>query len=299
MITPWVAGTVENVSAAHGARATSAHPRPRRASDRGRSLPVVPHPLVVHRYGNPDAPPVVLVHGLTEAGTAWPDLVEHWGDAWDVHAPDLRGHGRSPRFTDDDLADTSGVMLRDLLALLDDVRRPVALVGHSMGGLLSLRAALGRPTSVWALVLEDPARPRGPVPHLEFAARNQAFLDTVTSQPDAEVDRMLRETTWSRAEVEAWAACKPLVDREYVRRGLALGDPAWEELFESLAVPTLLLAPPDSDMAPCDVRNPRVTTVVVPGAGHNLRRDQPARYQEAVDAFLVDAVPTTGHPGVG
>ncbi len=253
--------------------------------------PRVAQPLVVHRYGNPDAPPVVLVHGLTEAGTTWPDLTRHWGDAWDVHAPDLRGHGGSPRFTEDELADTSGAMLRDLLALLDEVGRPVALVGHSLGGLLSLRAALARPTGVRALVLEDPARPRGPVPHPEFAARNQAFLETVVAHPEAEVARMLRETTWSRAEVEAWAACKPLVDREYVARGLALGDPAWEELFEALAVPTLLLVPPDSDMAPRDVANPRVRTVVVPGAGHNLRRDQPARYQEAVDAFLAETSP--------
>ena len=248
-------------------------------------------PLVVHRYGDPGAPVVVLVHGLTEAGTTWPDLVGHWGDAWDVHAPDLRGHGASPRFSADELADTTAAMLRDLLALLDEIARPVALVGHSLGGLLSLRATLARPTQVWALVLEDPARPRGPVPHPEFVARNQAFLETVTARPDAETDRMLRETTWSRAEVEAWAAGKPLVDREYVRRGLALGDPAWEELFEALAVPTLLLVPPDSDMAPRDLRNPRVRTVVVPGAGHNLRRDQPARYQDAVDAFLADASP--------
>ena len=37
--------------------------------------------VVVHEYGDPGAPPMVLLHGLTEAGTTWPDAVEHWGRA--------------------------------------------------------------------------------------------------------------------------------------------------------------------------------------------------------------------------
>ena len=52
-----------------------------------------------------------------------------------------------------------------------------------------------------------------------------------------QVARMLRDSSWSRAEIEAWAACKPLVDRAYLRRGLYLGDGAWEELFDALTDP--------------------------------------------------------------
>jgi pimeloyl-ACP methyl ester carboxylesterase len=65
---------------------------------------VVVSALEEDRFGDPDAPTVVLLHGLTEAGTAWPDLVAHWGDAWNVLAPDLRGHGQSSRFTAGELA---------------------------------------------------------------------------------------------------------------------------------------------------------------------------------------------------
>jgi hypothetical protein len=70
---------------------------------------------------------------------------------------------------------------------------------------------------------------------------------------------MLRDSSWSRAEIEAWAACKPLV-------------------------------PPDSPMAPRQeaVHNDLVQTVAVPGAGHCVRRDQSARYLRAVDAFLAE-----------
>jgi pimeloyl-ACP methyl ester carboxylesterase len=249
--------------------------------------------LTTHRYGDPDAPPVVLVHGLTEAGTTWPDLVEHWGDRWDVHAPDLRGHGLSPRFTQDQLVEPSAVLLADVVALVDASADPVALVGHSLGGLLALRTALVRPEKVWALVLEDPARPSGSTPDPAFVAEIEAFLDStadVDRHPER-VEQMLTETTWSRAEVEAWAACKPLVDRAYVRTGLSLGDPEWEGLFDRLAVPTLLLVPPASIGAPHpgSVRNDLVRTIVVPGSGHCVRRDQPARFHDEVDAFLAEA----------
>lgn len=246
--------------------------------------------LTVHRYGNPQAPPVVLVHGLTEAGTTWPDLVAHWGDRWDVHAPDLRGHGASPRFTAEQLGAAPAVLLTDLLAVLEGLEAPAVLLGHSLGGLLALRAAVTRPDLVTALVLEDPARPEGDDPDPAFVAAQERLLDAVTEGPAAEVARMLAETPWSRTEVDTWAACKPRVDREYVRHGLWLGDRAWEALFGAVTVPTLLVLPPDAPMAPDPdgFDNDLVRTVVVPGSGHCVRRDQPVRFHEAVDDFLAD-----------
>jgi len=249
-------------------------------------------PLMIHQYGSSNARTVVLVHGLTEAGTTWPDLVGHWGDDWHVLAPDLRGHGQSPRFTEEEMASAPEVLLADVIAVVDAQPEPVALFGHSLGGLLALRAAVARPDRVWALVLEDPARPTGGrTPDPGFVAQNEDFLDAMADQ-DGQIARMLRDSSWSRSEIEAWAACKPLVDRAYVRRGLYLGNDAWEEVFEALRVPTLLLVPTDSPMAPRpeSVHNDLVRTVVVAGAGHCVRRDQPARYLQAVDAFLAEVV---------
>ncbi len=251
---------------------------------------MVVFPLTMHRYGDPDAPTVVLLHGLTEAGTTWPDLVAHWGDAWDVLAPDLRGHGESPRFTEGELANAPEVMLADVVQILDRQPARVVLVGHSLGGLLALRAAVARADRVVALILEDPARPDGSrAPDPGFVAEIEQFLDSM-SDVAGQVRRMARETTWSRAEIQAWADSKRLVDRTYVHRGLYLGDGAWEQLFNALRVPTLLLVPPASPMAPRTdaLHNDLVRLVIVPGAGHCVRRDQPDRYHHALDAFLAE-----------
>jgi len=167
------------------------------------------------------------------------------------------------------------------------------LIGHSLGGLLALRAAIARPDRVWALVLEDPAQPtEGRTPEPGFVAEVEEFLDAMADR-SGEGARMVRECLWSAAETQAWADCKLLVDRAYVRDGTYLGGDAWEELFNALRMPTLLLVPTDAPMAPRPeaLHNDLVRTVVVPGAGHCVRRDQPAAYLRAVDGFLAEVAP--------
>jgi len=240
--------------------------------------------VVVHEYGGPRGSPMVLLHGLTEAGTTWPDAVEHWGAHWRMSAVDLRGHGDSPRFTDEELADTAAVVLADVLRVLDEVGRSVALVGHSYGALFALRAARARPDRVRGLVLEDPARPidlRPPPP--EFFEHQDRFLDAMLD-PEPEIRRTRAETAWSEAEIHAWAACKPQVDRRLIHH-LGLGPDRWRDLIGSVAVPTLLVVP-RGEGAGVRTANTAVTIARIPGVGHCIRRDDPAAYFGVVDPFL-------------
>jgi pimeloyl-ACP methyl ester carboxylesterase len=204
------------------------------------------------RYGTSTARTVVLVHGLTEAGMTWPDLVGHWGADWYVLAPDLRGHGQSPRFTEDGLATAPEVLLADVLTVLGAQPEPFAIVGHFAGcspGAAGCCCPAGQ--GLGARARGPSPADRGRTPDRGFVAEFEDFLDAMADQ-GGQVARMLRVQflEQGRDRSQAWATCKPLVDCAYVRRGLYLGDGAWEELFGALRVPTLLLMPPDSPMAP-------------------------------------------------
>lgn len=83
--------------------------------------------------GDPQAPVVLAVHGVTANHLAWQFLGAL--DRFTVVAPDLRGRGRSGR-----LVGAAGMEqhARDLVAVLDRLETPAPLlVGHSMGGFVA------------------------------------------------------------------------------------------------------------------------------------------------------------------
>ncbi len=109
--------------------------------------------LHVHEWGDPEAPPVVCLHGVTAHGERFRQLAEErWAARFRVLAPDLRGHGRSgwePPWTFaqhvDDLVETFGGL------------GAVDWVGHSFGGRLILELSARRPDLIRRAVLLDPA----------------------------------------------------------------------------------------------------------------------------------------------
>ncbi len=103
-----------------------------------------------------DAPTVLLVHGVTASHRAWPFVVERLPGVR-VVAPDLRGRGRS-----NGIRGAAGMAAHaaDLAALLDAVEVERCLVvGHSMGGFVSVVFAHLYPDRVSRLLLVDGGLP--------------------------------------------------------------------------------------------------------------------------------------------
>jgi pimeloyl-ACP methyl ester carboxylesterase len=95
--------------------------------------------LHVEISGNPAGPTVVLTHAWGTNATEWYYLRRQLADRYRVVAWDLPGLGKSRRpdtndYSLDKLAD-------DLDAVLDEVGGPVVLVGHSIGGMITLTFA--------------------------------------------------------------------------------------------------------------------------------------------------------------
>jgi len=96
----------------------------------------------LHTVERGAGPPLVLVHGVTLAAGVWAPQLAALGGTRRVIAVDLRGHGESVAGTEGYAFDR---MADDLLEVMAARRVAGAtLVGHSMGGMVTLTAGLHR-----------------------------------------------------------------------------------------------------------------------------------------------------------
>jgi pimeloyl-ACP methyl ester carboxylesterase len=102
-------------------------------------------------WGNPGAPPLVLVHGGRDHCRNWDWVAEELRKDWHIIAPDLRGHGDSA-WSQDGTYMMAGYVY-DLAQLIhQQARAPVTLIGHSLGGNVVLRYAGLYPENVARLI---------------------------------------------------------------------------------------------------------------------------------------------------
>lgn len=102
--------------------------------------------------------PVVMVHGLAASLHDWDDLFpELSANGYAGYALDLTGHGESEKPLDHTHY-TFQNLYHDFSAWLDSLGlpEPFPLIGHSLGGGLSLQYALMNPQKVSGLVLVNP-----------------------------------------------------------------------------------------------------------------------------------------------
>ncbi|MEO0983166.1 MAG: alpha/beta hydrolase [Pseudomonadota bacterium] len=102
-------------------------------------------------WGNPDAPPLLLVHGGRDHCRSWDWVAEALREDWHIIAPDLRGHGDSAWSADGEYSIRANVY--DLAQLIHQKDlAPVTIVSHSYGGAIALRYAGVYPENVRKLV---------------------------------------------------------------------------------------------------------------------------------------------------
>ncbi len=177
--------------------------------------------MTVAEWGDPAAPPVLAIHGITASHLAWTRVAEALPDRR-VVAPDLRGRGRSAG-----LPGPFGMARHaaDLVRLLDGLGLDrVPLVGHSMGAFVATATAALAPERVTGAALVDggipfPSPADGDVEGAVRASLGPALARLTMTFPDRDAYRAF----WAQTP-----ALGALVDDEAVRAYIdydLVGDP--------------------------------------------------------------------------
>jgi esterase len=260
--------------------------------------------------GTLGAPAVVLLHGLFGQARNFGQIHRALAQRWRVLALDLRNHGASPHAPDMRYATMAEDVLETLAAL---GAQPAALIGHSMGGKVAMRAALLSPDAVERLLVAD-------IAPVVYPPHNQPMVDAMLSVP------LHDGLTRLEADAALRAAVPEASVRAFLLQNLRLGTPpAWRiglneieaamadiegwdgpvdasregatdagatNVGATYAGRTLFVAGETSNYIHREDRPviralfPAARFVTVKRAGHWLHADNPAGFLGVVEAFL-------------
>ena len=261
-------------------------------------------------WGEPDAPPLLLLHGGNQSAHSW-DLVSlHLADRYHIYALDQRGHGDSEWARDAEYAPDQ--MARDALALIaqEGVAAPI-VVGHSMGGMVTMRLTALEPTLPRAVGLVDvgpEVSQRGAETIRNFVVRNTEF-----DQLDQFIDRVVAYDPFrSREHIERTARYNLVrrSDGRYVSKSdRLLHDPEFRQRarpdserrdvaqgFHAFAGPTLLIRGERSNILEAEAAQrfvaglPNARLVEVSDCGHNVHSQNTPGFLDALTPWLAASV---------
>jgi len=254
--------------------------------------------------GGVPRPSVLMLHGGGQNRFSWKNTGQVLADeGFHVIALDSRGHGDSDRARDENY--TVDALCADTLAVLEQIGRPVALIGASMGGMTGMLVAdVAGPQAVTKLVLVDVV-PRydkdGSARIRDFMASGMDGFETLEDAADA-VASYLPYRTKPRSP-------------EGLKKNLRLRDGRWywhwdpafltapdddrfvrmqklEQAVIDLTIPILLIRGKLSDVVSTEgvkdflEKVPHAEFVELSDAGHTAAGDDNDAFSEAVVQFV-------------
>ena len=253
--------------------------------------------MAFHQCGSGE--PLVLLHGFTGGKLDFLNQMPWFADRFQVFAPDQRGHGE----TNHAMPYSFNQLVTDLLGFLDTlVIGPVHLLGHSLGGMIAMRAVLAAPECFCSLILMDTSsRPVSPIPPQMRVELAEQARDKGTGILARGMRSLARTPAQQRdidflGEAEHWRRIEWKLEHMDWRAFRDLGSELWshEPVTGSLSeirIPTAVLVGADDTRfiepsAEIVKVLPGAHLTTIAGAGHNPQYENASAWKIAVQNHL-------------
>ena len=237
-------------------------------------------------------PAVIIIPGITSPAVTWGFVAEQIGRQFDTYVLDVRGRGLSESGPDLDYGlDAQAADVTAFAQALGLER--YALVGHSMGGRIAVRAASKKPQGLARLVIVDP--PVSGPGRRAYPANLAWYVDSIRLATRGMTAEDMRAfcPTWTEAQLRLRAQWLHTCDeRAIVTSFDAFQTDDIHADLPRIAVPLMLMSAERGDVVrEEDVREiralvPGLHEHRVAGAGHMIPWDNEEGFYRAFGDFL-------------
>ena len=249
------------------------------------------------RYGGSTGPRnerdvVIIIPGITSPAITWGFVGERFGQHFDTYVLDVRGRGLSE--ASESLDYSLDAQAADVVAFAEALGLTrYALVGHSMGARIAVRAARSNPKGLTRMVLVDP--PVSGPGRREYPSKLPWYVDSMALARkgcDAEAMRAFC-ATWTDEQLALRAEWLHTCDERAILasfEGFHTDDVHVD--FPKSQVPMLLMTAErgdvvrDEDVAELQGLAPGLQHTRVPNAGHMIPWDNEEGFYTAFGTFL-------------
>jgi len=263
-------------------------------------------------------PTLVLIHGLDSTRFTWDPFISRCAGRYNILALDQRGHGESPLGEEADFS--AAALAADIRHTLreEQVKLPIVLLGHSMGGRTAMQYCADYPEDLAAVIVEDMdivPRTSPPATDQEMAAR-RGFTRAFASWDEAKKTLAQwynagRIDSWKgdgrvfeKADGSWWSGINPMAQWLAIRHvlGSEVGKTEWEKCQQNCATNSvdaaLFVATQGSACHPDSLEEmtqifPKAKVVVFDGAWHSIHNSQ--GFENAFNAKVEEVMEGATH----
>ncbi len=256
------------------------------------------------QWGDPGAPPIVLLHGGHQSAHSW-DLVSlHLAQKYRVLALDQRGHGDSEWARDVEYGNHTMSLDAEAFMQAMGLERPI-LMGHSMGARNAMLLAKRDHSYLRGLTIVDvgpEVSERGRAAIMGFVQANQEFDDLDHFVANVQkydpyrkrehIERTVKYNLLKRADGKFISKCDYNPRRLGVIRGTGPQDSLTLDDVRGFNLPVLIVRGENSNILEADAAErfaaalPSGRLVTVPDCGHNVHGQNTKGFIAAVGDFF-------------